>query len=365
MFSPPALDNANVNLTRLGDEYIAMTETPIAVRFDPQTLATLGPDKAAAQLGQVTTAHPHHDPARDEFLNFTVDMGPRSRYRLFARASTDAGDLREIGSKPVREPAYMHSFAMTENHLLLIEPPLVVQPVRLIASLTVLNGSFIEQYRWKPELGLRIHAFDRATGTHTRSWKSDPCFLFHTINAYEQDGAIRLDFCAFKDASIIHALELDRLRAGDDSFTIADPPTATRLTLPLGPGEVERTVLSDEIDIELPRIDYRRRNGRPYRYVYGNSQGEAAFLKDIVKLDVESGRHHAWSEPDQWAGEPVFVPRPGGEDEDDGVLMSVVMDGVSGDSYLLVLDAADLSELARARAPQRVPFGFHGQFFSR
>jgi beta,beta-carotene 9',10'-dioxygenase len=27
-----------------------------------------------------------------------------------------------------------------------------------------------------------------------------------------------------------------------------------------------------------------------------------------------------------------------------------------------VLDAADLSEIARARVPHPVPFGFHGQF---
>jgi len=28
-----------------------------------------------------------------------------------------------------------------------------------------------------------------------------------------------------------------------------------------------------------------------------------------------------------------------------------------------VLDAGDLSELARARVPHHVPFGFHGQHF--
>src|SRR5918911_3723223 len=58
IFRPELTDNANVNLTRLGDEYIAMTETPIPVRFDPQTLETLGRDEGAARYGQITTAHP-------------------------------------------------------------------------------------------------------------------------------------------------------------------------------------------------------------------------------------------------------------------------------------------------------------------
>jgi carotenoid cleavage dioxygenase-like enzyme len=34
-------------------------------------------------------------------------------------------------------------------------------------------------------------------------------------------------------------------------------------------------------------------------------------------------------------------------------------------SFLLVLDAADLSELARAQAPHHIPFSFHGQFARR
>src|SRR3954451_10985193 len=61
VFNPDLTDNANVNLTRLGDEHIAMTETPIPVRFDPETLQTLGRDEGAARWGQLTTAHPHLD----------------------------------------------------------------------------------------------------------------------------------------------------------------------------------------------------------------------------------------------------------------------------------------------------------------
>jgi carotenoid cleavage dioxygenase-like enzyme len=262
-----------------------------------------------------------------------------------------------------REPSYMHSFAVTERHLLLIENPLVVNPVRLIAELTVKAGSFITQYRWKPELGLRIHAFDLESGELAQHWTADPCFLFHTINAYESGGEIRLDVCAFEDASIIDALRTERLLDGSDAFSL-NLPSPTRFTLPLSGGDVSQRALSEETDLELPRINYSRCNGRPYRYAYGNAAHGAAFLKNIVKLDVESGEHHSWSEPDQWAGEPVFVARPGGQAEDDGVLLSVVLDSNTAGSYLLILDASDLSELARARAPHRVPLGFHGQFFS-
>ena len=56
------------------------------------------------------------------------------------------------------------------------------------------------------------------------------------------------------------------------------------------------------------------------------------------------------------------MARPEAEHEDDGVLLSVVLDAEAETSFLLVLDAADLSELARAQAPHHIPFGFHGQF---
>src|SRR3954451_19342783 len=36
LFSPDFTDNANVNLIRLGERYVAMTETPLPVEFGPQ-----------------------------------------------------------------------------------------------------------------------------------------------------------------------------------------------------------------------------------------------------------------------------------------------------------------------------------------
>jgi carotenoid cleavage dioxygenase-like enzyme len=347
-------DNANVNLSRLGDEYIAMTETPIPVRFDPQTLKTLGHDEGAAQYGQLTTAHPHHDPERRELINFAAHLGRKSEYRIYARRSR--GDGRTLATMPVREPAYMHSFAITPRFVVLLENPLVVNPLKLAFG----GRAFIHNYVWKPELGMRIHAFDRATGTRTASWTADPFFVFHTINAFEDGDDLVIDVCAYEDASIIEALELDGLRRGTNAIVAATPD---RLRMPLAGGAVTRTRLADT-DLELPRINYRTRNGRPYRYIYGGSAGGDSFLKRLVKVDLEDNSVGVWEEPGAWAGEPVFVPRPGADAEDDGVVLSVVLDAAVGRSFLLVLDAHSYEEIARAEAPHHIPFGFHGQFFS-
>src|SRR3954454_20201826 len=42
VFNPGFTDNAAVNVVRAGEEFVAMTETPMPIRFDPPTLETLG-----------------------------------------------------------------------------------------------------------------------------------------------------------------------------------------------------------------------------------------------------------------------------------------------------------------------------------
>lgn len=71
-----------------------------------------------------------------------------------------------------------------------------------------------------------------------------------------------------------------------------------------------------------------------------------------------------WSEQGHTPGETIFVANPNSTKgaEDDGVLLSVVLDGHNAKSYLLCLDARDLKEVARAEMDSVVPLGFHGKY---
>ncbi len=131
MFSPKLTDNANINLTKLGERFISMTETPIPVEFDAQTLAAAGaPYKPP---GQLSTADPHMDRSTKGMLNYAAKLGPRSSYRFFLlRPGSSKPEL--LATKPVREPAYMHSFGLTQRWLVLAEFPFVVNPRRLAFS---------------------------------------------------------------------------------------------------------------------------------------------------------------------------------------------------------------------------------------
>jgi beta,beta-carotene 9',10'-dioxygenase len=358
MFRPQFTDNCNVNLARLGDEYIAMTETPLPVAFDPETLETLG--VAFKPPGIHATAHPHHDPERDELIAYVTHFGLRSEYRVFAQRSRDS--QRRIASLRVAEPSYMHSFALTERYAVLVAFPLVVNPLRLALS----GRPFIENYRWKPELGTRILVFDRADGELRGEYMAEPRFAFHHVNAFERGGELILDLVAYDDASVVDSLFLDRVRTRPP--TGASSGRLLRYRVSLDSGAVGEEELSDEI-LELPRIDYRERNGRPYRFVYGSGaprdDEDPDFIDQLIKIDTWTGESSVWFEPGSYPGEPVFVPSPRPDRaEDDGVLLSVVLDCRSSTSYLLVLDARGLDELGRAQVPHHIPFGFHGQYFN-
>ncbi len=257
----------------------------------------------------------------------------------------------------------MHSFALTERYAILVAFPFVVNPLRLATG----ARPFIENYRWKPELATRVLVFDREDGALQGVYEAEPCFCFHHVNAFEQGRELTIDMAAYEDASIVDALYIDRLRA-----TPPPPPSALprlrRYRLSLDRGSVAEEQLSDAI-VELPRIDYRERNGRPYRYVYGvglgGDPGDPDFVDELTKIDVESGEARSWAEAGAYPGEPVFVPSPQPDrSEDDGVLLSVVLDARGSGSYLLVLDAGSLEEVGRARVPHNIPFGFHGQYFN-
>ena len=93
LFSPGGSlpDNANVNVARLGERFIAMTETQLPVQFDPRTLeaADVRPYEAPGQL--------EHRPTRTWIAPLAAcsTMPPSCR-----RAAATASSRRARGSAP-------------------------------------------------------------------------------------------------------------------------------------------------------------------------------------------------------------------------------------------------------------------------
>ncbi len=360
VFNPKITDSAKVSVAKIADQYMALAETPIQVQFDPDTLESVGVfDYEKETTGHMTTVHPQFDFERDEVYNLVTRFSRVSDYQFYKVANGRAAP-QMVGSIPVKEPAYIHSFGMTENYMILAEFPLVVNPLKLLLWLK----PYIENFQWKPERGTPFWVLNRHTGELVGRYESDSFFGFHHVNAFERDDELVVDIVAYPDADIIHAFYLNRLKD-----TAAELPFGNlrRYRIPLQGQTATYETISD-VCMELPRFDYDHYNMRgDYRYVYASSvnpQQRQGFYNQIVKVDIETGQSRAWFEADSYPGEPIFVPAPHRKSEDEGVILSVVLDAERGNSYLLVLDAQTFTEQGRAELPQPVLFGYHGAYFS-
>lgn len=358
LFRPTLTDNACVNVSVIDGTHVAMTETASRIAFSLDTLNTEGPFQYSDALkGQVTTAHPHYDFERRECVSFVTHVARKSAYHVY-RIEDGQRRRETLARVPVQEPGYMHSFSMTENYVILVEYPLLARPLDLFLG----RRPFIENYRWKPDRGARLIVIERNGHGVLGVCSAEPFFAFHQVNAYEQEGEIVLDVAAYEDRSVIDALYLDRLRDEASAIPVAK---LNRYRISPGGSAASREPVMD-LSVELPRINYRACNMKFHRFVFGVSRTAAArgMYNSLVKADLETEEAKEWSEEGCFPGEPVLVVRPDATAEDEGVILSVLLDLNEQKSFLLVLDARTFKELARARVPQHIPFGFHGQFYA-
>jgi beta-carotene 15,15'-monooxygenase len=353
LFASPPYDNANVVVERVGDDYLAMTESPRRVRVDPATLDTLGHARyeGPAPRGQLACAHVSRDPD-GAVVNVETAFGRTSKYHVFAAQSPD--ERRPIASVPVAEPAYLHDFAATPSYVVLVEFPFVLDPLDLFRPGRV---GFVDRFRWEPDRGTRIRVVDRAAGAVVVDATAPPVFGFHHANAYETDDAVVLDVETVPDATPVRDLDLAALRRGDLD-ALGGRLDRYRVGLDGSVAVDRRYGGATALPTVSPAVE-----GRRHRYVYAQhgDQPLTEWPDEVVKVDVETGTATTFG-PGAPLSEPVFVPRPDGDGEDDGVVLTVALDRAAERSVLHVLDR-DLEVLARAPLPHAVPFDFHGRWF--
>ena len=352
------VESASVTIQKYADKMVALTEVPLPVVFDPKTLDTMGNFTYHDQLpnSQIwESAHAQHDLQAGETFNYLIEFGEQSFYVIWKMK--DGSAAREVVNRiPVDLPSYMHSFALTEQYQILVEFPFVVDPIDLIHR----TKPFIFNYKWKPERGTTFYVTERATGQLIAKLKDDPFFAFHHVNAYDKNGRIYIDIVTEPNADVMGVI----------TETVTDPKQVPafggktklqRFTIDVATQALSKeTIFNDTL--EMPRVSADR-TAHEYRYCYAV---DAAFpnavndVRPLYKIDVNAKTSQKWAQAGCFPGEPIFVPRPGGQDEDDGVVLSVILDLVNHTSFLLVLDARDLKELARAETPHAIPVGLHG-----
>ena len=354
---PEPTDNANVHVARIDGEYVALTEAPRRVSFDPETLETHGEFAFTDDLPEhFTAAHLVDDPRQGETIGFTTQFARTPQYHLY-RVRDGSRRRERIGSVDARGPAYIHDCSVTEHHVVLVESPLTISVLR---TLSPFSRGPVDMFDWQPDEPTRVLLVDRDTGAVVADPTFDAAFTFHHVNAFvdaERDDVV-VDLVEFPNADIVGALSLSSL----DGRGFPDVPDGrlVRYRIDSARNEIQRSRLYDG-GIELPRVP-RSRVGRQHRYAYGQATDREG-ANGLVKVDCTAETATEWWERSTYVEEPIPIQRPGGDAEDDGVVVAPALDVERERTDLLVFDAATLDVVARAPLPHAEPFGFHGRFF--
>lgn len=258
----------------------------------------------------------------------------------------------------------MHSFSITKNYIILCFYHVSSKWVGFTAVICPSILATLQKLNTPTE----IHIISRLERKKIAEYVVEPFLALHHLNAWETDDKIVFDVCSeVEGADILSALGLENMRNLEkiENTVIRRISCSNiqraRLAYACGanPVEAETEILYDDLPFEFPAInpDFHMKQNR---YVFG-CLGQV--LENLVKIDLFKKKViSTWEMKGHNASEPIFIPNPDGNGEDDGVLISIVSNSNDVSSYLLILDAKSFTELVRADLGYIITRGLHGSF---
>jgi carotenoid cleavage dioxygenase len=336
---------ANTNVVVHAGKILALLEVALPTEIT-RDASTIGRYDFAGWLRSAMTAHPKLDPATGEMVFFGMSLDGTLRYHV-----ADAGGaLVKTHEIEIPRAVMMHDFAMTASRAVFMDLPVVY---------------FAEQAEgrpfpaaWAPEHGARVGVMDRSGGNVT--WiEIEPCYVFHTVNAYDgDDGSV-----------VVDVVRYDSMFDTDVYGIGAAGNRLERWTIDPSAGVLRQEALDDRTH-EYPRADPRL-VGSPHRFAYTATMSATPTSVEfgtLLRLDLNAGTVTEAKLPEgSQASEGIFVPTGDTAAEDDGWVLATIYRPETDTSDLVVLAAQDYGAgpIATAHLPFRVPFGFHGTWVDR
>ncbi|HAI15987.1 MAG TPA: carotenoid oxygenase [Gammaproteobacteria bacterium] len=313
-----------------------------------QQLNSLDTDPFHGTLETGFTAHTKFDSQSKELHGITYAF-PRGSYEAHYVVIGKDGRVKRTDLLPLSSGTMLHECAITENYVLVLD-------LSITFALSKLAKGYFP-FSWNDDHQARIGLLNRKSDNVEIKWFNiDPCYFFHTVNAYEdQQGNV-----------VVDAMRYQRLFDEDWNGPFTEfPSLLTRWTLNLANGNASEQQL-DDLPAEFPRM-HPHLNGKFNRFGYllGTGLGVKPDFGRIIKYDFVNKSNEVYELGEGKEGaESVFIPSENQKNEDDGYLMTYVYDKASDKSNLVIFHAQNIKSgpIAQIKLPQRVPFGFHGNW---
>ena len=313
-----------------------------------QQLNSLDTDPFHGTLETGFTAHTKFDSQSKELHGITYAF-PRGSYEAHYVVIGKDGRVKRTDLLPLSSGTMLHECAITENYVLVLD-------LSITFALSKLAKGYFP-FSWNDDHQARIGLLNRKSDNVEIKWFNiDPCYFFHTVNAYEdQQGNV-----------VVDAMRYQGLFDEDWNGPFTEfPSLLTRWTLNLANGNASEQQL-DDLPAEFPRM-HPHLNGKFNRFGYslGTGLGVKPDFGRIIKYDFVNKSNEVYELGEGKEGaESVFIPSENQKNEDDGYLMTYVYDKASDKSNLVIFHAQNIKSgpIAQIKLPQRVPFGFHGNW---
>ena len=335
----PTKNTASVHVALFGKHLLALYESMPAYILD-KDLKTHGEWKPQGHAPFNINAHHRHDPKTGQIYACTYDVDHAPYLTLYEFDAN--GILQRTAPIAKNTPTMIHDFVITEHYIVVFDAPAVFD---------VKSKDILSYHENQP---MTILLIERAT-FEVKKIETESFFVYHFVNAYEQDHKIIVDF-VHHETLILDPL----LHQGGRG------PRLYRAEIDIYHLTYQHYCLC-EASLEFPTyaLPY---TGQPYRYGYfaAKSSEKLDHFDTVLKYDfIERSHQHFKLGHGVEIGEAIFVPEIDSTAEDHGYLMLFVYHEEAGTSDFVLLDAQKPKAekpMAIIKLGRRVPNGLHGSW---
>ncbi len=356
------LSEADITVYLRNGRLYAFDESSLPYELAPETLDTVG--QSALGLAEdisIYSAHSKFDSRTGEWITFGVRYGPTPRIHI--TIFKPDGSLKSHRVIDMPRYVYIHDFFVSEDHIIFNLHPAEIEFWWFLLGFRSMQDSL----RWRPEKGNHMIVVGREGDAEPLHLQVEARFMWHSINAYEENGEIIADFIGYRnpdhfigDDPVITAVMAGR--KGNHDY----PGEICRYIIDPGRKDIRQEILYGG-NCEWPRInDIRYCHRHRYGYMTKCRPGEF-FWSIIMRHDLHTGRTDIYDfGAGVYCSEPVFAPLPGAVYSPDkgepGWLLTEVYDSHTRKSYLAIMqsDRLENGPVACAHLTHHVPFSYHG-----